>query len=234
MNLPVGTSQDILNLVLQSGTVAKIVLAILLLLSIVSWAIIIDKLRVLRRVRKESESFLRLFQMRKSIREILQASRQYTHNPFTAVFKEASWVFSKEDSDARGMELKVKPAHNSEGMIRLFDSVASREILLLEKYLVFLATTGSASPFVGLFGTVWGIMSAFLAIGYTGSSDLSVVAPGIAEALITTAGGLAAAIPAVVGYNYFVNKIKRLSSEVEIFYSNLIETFMRREVHEVE
>jgi biopolymer transport protein TolQ len=233
MNLPVGTSQDILNLVLTSGMVAKVVLAILLLLSIVSWAIIIDKLRVLRRVRKESERFLRLFQMRKSVREILQASRQFTHSPFAAVFEEVYLVLSKGDPDGRGMELKVKP-HNSEGMIRLFDSVASREILFLEKYLVFLATTGSISPFVGLFGTVWGIMSAFLAIGYTGSSDLSVVAPGIAEALITTAGGLGAAIPAVIGYNYFVNKIKRLSAEVEIFYSNLIETFTRREVHEVE
>ncbi|MFQ5772021.1 MAG: MotA/TolQ/ExbB proton channel family protein, partial [bacterium] len=103
----------------------------------------------------------------------------------------------------------------------------------LEKHLVFLATTGSVSPFFGLFGTVWGVMSAFLAIGFTGSADLSVVGPGIAEALITTVAGLGAAIPAVIAYNYFVNKLKRLSSELEIFYANLIETFVRKEVHEI-
>ncbi|MFQ5675614.1 MAG: MotA/TolQ/ExbB proton channel family protein [bacterium] len=236
-------SQSALDLVLHAGIVAKIVLGLLLLFSIVSWGIILDKFRVFRRLRKESDSFMRLFQMRKGVREIFQASRQSPNNPFAAVFKEAYWLFSKSDTSANptmsaGVDLlreqKTKSEHSSDDLVRLFDSVASREVLNLEKNLVFLATTGSVSPFFGLFGTVWGVMEAFLAIGLTGSADLSIVAPGIAEALITTVAGLGAAIPAVIAYNYFVNKLKRLSSELEIFYSNLIEAFSKKETHEVQ
>lgn len=233
-------SQNILDLVFNSGIVAKIVLSILLVFSLISWTIILDKLRVFRRVRRDSENFRRLFHKRKSLREILQASRQYANNPFAAVFKEAYWLLSKRDGSygtPEGLDVlkeqKANPKHTSDDLVRLFDSVASQEVLKLEKNLVFLATTGSVSPFFGLFGTVWGVMSAFLAIGFTGSADLSVVAPGIAEALITTVAGLGAAIPAVIAYNFFVNKLKRLSSELEIFYASLIEAFARKEVHEV-
>lgn len=231
-----------LDLVLNAGIVAKIVLGLLAIFSIISWGIILDKLRVFRRVGKETDAFMRLFQLRKGVKEILQASRQYPKNPFSIVFKEAYRLFNKNESSASnpsltGMDLlrEQKPGteHTSDDLVRLFDSVASREILGLEKNLVFLATTGSVSPFFGLFGTVWGVMNAFLAIGFTGSADLSVVAPGIAEALITTIAGLGAAIPAVMGYNYFVNKLKRISSELEIFYSNLIEAFSKKENHEV-
>jgi len=232
-----------LDLVLNAGIVAKIVLGLLAIFSIISWGIILDKLRVFRRVGKETDAFMRLFQLRKGVKEILQASRQYPKNPFSIVFKEAYRLFNKNESSASnpslagGVDLlrEQKPGteHTSDDLVRLFDSVASREILGLEKNLVFLATTGSVSPFFGLFGTVWGVMNAFLAIGFTGSADLSVVAPGIAEALITTIAGLGAAIPAVMGYNYFVNKLKRISSELEIFYSNLIEAFSKKENHEV-
>ncbi len=236
-------SQNVLDLVLNAGIVAKTVLAILLLFSVVSWAIILDKLRVFRRLRKESEEFLLLFRKRKSAREILQVGRKYSTNPFYVVFKEAFWLINKEEgaypdpSMAGTVEIlrekRTTKPHSSEDLMRLFDSIASREVLGLEKHLVFLATTGSVSPFFGLFGTVWGVMSAFMAIGYTGSADLSVVAPGIAEALITTVAGLGAAIPAVIAYNYFVNKLKRLSSRLEIYYSDLIEAITRKEVHEV-
>lgn len=236
-------SRNVLDLVLNAGIVAKIVLGLLLIFSIISWGIILDKLRVFRRVRKESDKFMQLFQQRKGIREILQASRQYPSNPFAAVFKEAYWLFTKNESSSGNpaiggsvdmlREQRPKSNHSSEDMLRLFDSVASRQVLSLEKNLVFLATTGSVSPFFGLFGTVWGVMSAFLSISLTGSADLSVVAPGIAEALITTVAGLGAAIPAVMAYNYFVNKLKLLSSELEIFYSNLIEAFARKDAHEV-
>ncbi|MFQ5863850.1 MAG: MotA/TolQ/ExbB proton channel family protein [bacterium] len=236
-------SHNVLDLVLNAGIVAKTVLAILLLFSVVSWAIIFDKLRVFRRLRKESEEFLLFFRKHKGAREIFQAGRKYPTNPFFVVFKEAYWLINKEegsysDSSMAGTvellrEQRTKKSHTSEDLVRLFDSVASREVLGLEKHLVFLATTGSVSPFFGLFGTVWGVMSAFMAIGYTGSADLSVVAPGIAEALITTVAGLGAAIPAVIAYNYFVNRLKRLSSQLEIYYSDLIEVFAKKEVHEV-
>jgi len=230
-------SQNPLDLVLNAGIVAKTVLAILLLFSVISWAIILDKLRVFRKVRRESAKFMKLFEMRRSVREIFQASNQFQKNPFAAVFREAYWLFSKRESSSGNLEMsrehRPRANHDSNDLVRLFDSVASREVLLLEKNLVFLATTGSVSPFFGLFGTVWGVMSAFLSIGMTGSADLSVVAPGIAEALITTVAGLGAAIPAVMAYNYFVNKLKRLSAELEIFYSDLIEAFARKETHEV-
>ncbi len=236
------TQQNALDLVLNAGIVVKVILAILLVFSLISWAIILDKLWVFRRVRRESDRFRGLMSQHKNVREILQASRQYANNPFAEVFKEAYWLFNRSDGAAAqsmggGVDMlreqKPRNRHTSEDMVRLFDSVASREVLKLEKHLVFLATTGNVSPFFGLFGTVWGVMSAFLAIGLTGSADLSVVAPGIAEALITTVAGLGAAIPAVIAYNYFVNKLKRLGSELEIFYANLIEAFSKKEAHEV-
>jgi biopolymer transport protein TolQ len=236
MNLPVNSSLNVIDLIASSGIVAKIVLIILMLFSIISWAIIIDKLRTFRRLRKESQQFLRMLQMRNSMRDIMQAAKQYDNNPFAAVFREAYYVFAKKESPNPGLGddgLREKRNREHTDVVRLFDSVAAREMLGLERNLIFLATTGSVSPFLGLFGTVWGIMTSFWAIGFSGTSDLTVVAPGIAEALIATAAGLAAAIPAVMGYNYFVNKLKRLSAELEIYYSNIIETFTRREVHEV-
>lgn len=231
-------TQNAWDLVLNASAVAKVVLILLLLFSVISWAIILDKLRIFRRVRKESDDFLQLFQQRRSVKEIFHTSRQYAHNPFAAVFKEAYWFFTKGETNysnptVPGNSEKTTLNHTQSDLVRLFDSVASREVLKLEKYLVFLATTGSVSPFFGLFGTVWGVMIAFLAVGMTGSADISVVAPGIAEALITTVAGLGAAIPAVIAYNYFVNKLKRLSAELEIFYSHLIEAFARKETHEV-
>ncbi|NIR48167.1 Tol-Pal system subunit TolQ [candidate division KSB1 bacterium] len=237
---PPTLSQNVLDLIFNASIVAKAVLGILVFFSLISWTIIIDKLRVFGRVRRDSERFKRLFHRRKSPKEILQASRLFPNSPFAAVFKEAYWLLSKKEETYPNpgniemlKEQKSDSRHTSDDLVRLFDSVASSEVLKLEKYLVFLATTGSVSPFFGLFGTVWGVMSAFLAIGFTGSADLSVVAPGIAEALITTVAGLGAAIPAVVAYNYFVNRLKRLSSELEIFYANLIEAFAKRETHEV-
>lgn len=241
MDVQSAFTPNIWDLVVNAGLVAKVVLAILLLFSLISWAIILDKWRVLRRVVKESELFRRLFQKRRPLREILQTSKQLTHNPFAAVFREAYWLLTQKEGSALTNpdaldvlgERRSPVKRTPEDLIRLFDSAASSEMLKLEKNLTFLATTGSVSPFFGLFGTVWGVMSAFLAIGFTGSADLSVVAPGIAEALITTVAGLGAAIPAVIAYNYFVGKLKRLSSELEIFYANLIEAFARKEAHEV-
>lgn len=230
-------SQTVTDLVLNASPVAKVVLGILSFFSVISWGIIISKLRVFARVNRESNKFLNLFSEGKHIREILQASKQYPSNPFAAIFKESYWFFNKGESQSQNpggvsepmRESPPKSTHSSEDLVRLFDSVASREVLNLERHLVFLATTGSVCPFFGLFGTVWGVMSSFLAIGVVGAADISVVGPGIAEALITTIAGLGAAIPAVIAYNHFVNKLKILSSEIEIFYSNLVDKLARRE-----
>lgn len=236
---PFPVHQTALDLVFNAGLVAKVVMLILLIFSIFSWGIMIDKWRIIRRVRSESDRFLALSRQRASVRDLLQASRQYPNSPFAEVFKEAYWLFNKEGNSSGGgnadlvRETKARTNHTSSDVSRVLDAVASREVMKLERFLPFLATTGSVSPFFGLFGTVWGVMTAFLAIGLTGSADLSVVAPGIAEALITTVAGLGAAIPAVMGYNFFVNKLQRLSAELEIYIANLTEAFMKKETHEV-
>lgn len=237
VNPPAFFSRSSIDLVLDAGPVSKVVLGILLLFSIISWGIILDKFRVFGKVRRQSNRFLQYFDQHKSVRDIIHASREFPGNPFASVFKEAYWVLQSEGgqapSNAETVRIQRSAGHSPQDLMRLFDSVASREVLALEKNLSFLATTGSVSPFFGLFGTVWGVMSSFLSIGLTGSADLTVVAPGIAEALITTIAGLGAAIPAVIGYNHFVNKLKRLSAELEIFCANLIEAFGRKEPHEV-
>lgn len=236
-------SQSALDLVANAGIVVKVVLAVLMVFSIVSWAIILEKWRVFRRVRKESNEFLHFFRKRKNLREILHLSRRYPANPFVVVFKEAYWLLSQSENTRSGGQVggtvdmlregRAAPTYSNEDLLRIFDATASQQVMSLEKYLIFLATTGSVSPFFGLFGTVWGVMSAFLAIAFTGSADLSVVAPGIAEALITTVAGLGAAIPAVIAYNYFVNRLQRLSGELEVFYAELIQMLNTREAHEV-
>lgn len=236
-------SQNVIELVWNASIVAKVVLSILFLFSIVSWAIILDKLRVFRRLRKESTAFLQFFRKRPAIREIFHTCRRYPSNPFVVVFREAYWLIDRNvganpnspmaESIEMLREQRSKSNHSTEDLVRIFDSAASGEVMSLERYLVFLATTGSVSPFFGLFGTVWGVMSAFMAIGFTGSADLGVVAPGIAEALITTVAGLGAAIPAVIAYNYFVNKLKRLSSELETFYTDLIQLIAKKGIHEI-
>src|SRR3990172_950522 len=179
-------TQNILELVLNSGRVAKIVLGVLFLFSVISWGVILDKFRVFGRVRRQSNKFLTLFNQKKTVREILQMSKQYPSNPFAAVFREAYWLLNKNEPQGQNpvgdhldmiREQKAKSNHTPEDLVRLFDSVASREVLSLEKNLIFLATTSSVSPFLGLFGTVWGIMESFMAIGLMGSADLSVVAP---------------------------------------------------------
>jgi len=117
---------------------------------------------------------------------------------------------------------------------RILAAVAARELGKLEKHLTFLATTGSVSPFFGLLGTVWGIMSAFAAIGYRGSADLATVAPGIAEALVTTVAGLGAAIPAIMAYNHFVGRLRKLETELEHFSTEFIRVALRGIPNEVE
>jgi len=235
-------SQNITDLVLHASLTSQVVLGILAIFSITSWGIIFDKYRVFSKFRRQANQFLQNVEHGKSSREIMRASKTFPDNPFSVVYQEAYLIFSRAGREnlahrqaaaSTADSEKAGQRYSSDDLVRVFDSAATREILVLEKNLSFLATTGSVSPFFGLFGTVWGVMSSFLSIGATGSADLSVVAPGIAEALITTLAGLAAAIPAVIAYNYFVNQLKRLSAELEVFYANLIEAFARKEQHEI-
>ena len=187
-----GFGGGIVDLILYSGPVVKAVLLILLFFSILSWAIIFAKLRLIRLADSESRSFLRIFWEGKQFASIFAESKKLRHSPTAEIFRSAYMELTK-----------------------------------LERALGFLATTGSTTPFIGLFGTVWGIMDAFRGIGARGSATLAVVAPGISEALIATAAGLAAAIPAVVAYNYYINRIKVLSAQMENFSSELLNIIER-------
>ncbi|MBF0519344.1 MAG: MotA/TolQ/ExbB proton channel family protein [Nitrospirae bacterium] len=198
--------QTVINLILQAGYVVKCVMLTLLVFSVVSWGIIIYKWRFFSKAKRESNDFVRYFRAGKEPGGLNKLARSCTVSPLANIYTSVY-----EDRDVSG----------TDGIRRALNRYGALETANLERYLNFLATTGSTTPFIGLFGTVWGIMNAFKGIGAAGSASLAVVAPGIAEALITTAAGLATAIPAVIGYNYYLSMAKRMIVEMEDFSEDL-------------
>jgi biopolymer transport protein TolQ len=189
------------------------VLLVLLFLSIACWTIIFMKWRSLKRANQENAVFLDLFWNGKSIDEILAKTDKTPASPVASVFKSGVKELKKiGPTDTGGVE----------NIHRALARASNTEIAAFEKHVGWLATTASAAPFIGLFGTVWGIMNAFQNIGATGAANLAVVAPGISEALITTATGIAAAIPAVVAYNHFAGQIRRLAVDMESFTQDFL------------
>ncbi len=217
----------ILELVLEAGPVVKLVLLILAFLSIFTWAIIFFKFRAIRNARAESRQFLDVFWESKKLDSIYDTSEELSSSPVAAVFKagyqELIRLKKANPTGSPSARESLGPEPGGLGNIsRAMQKATMSEINQLERFLTFLATTGSAAPFIGLFGTVWGIMDSFRSIGVMGSANLTVVAPGISEALIATAMGLFAAIPAVMAYNFFVNRIKTLVNEMDIFSSEFL------------
>ena len=222
-----------LELVFNAGPVVKLVLLILVYFSLVSWAIIFYKVSVIQRAIKDSDRFLDFFWQKKRFDLVGQGIKEFSHSPLATLFREGYHEMlqlkkKSADPDEPGdFSLKMD---TTEMVSRALRRATTQETQRLEKYLTFLATTGSTAPFIGLFGTVWGIMDAFHGIGTTGSASLAVVAPGISEALIATAIGLAAAIPAVMGYNHFLNKVNILIGEMDNFsqeFLNIVERMER-------
>lgn len=207
------SGDTVLNLIFQAGPVVKLVLLILLYFSVYSWAIIFYKNRFLSKIEKETEVFNRNYIRSRNWDSLNQATRDLSLSPVANIFRAAH---SARD-------------RNWEDIKRILKRVEVTEASRLEKHLTFLATTGSATPFIGLFGTVWGIMNSFRGIGRLGSASLAVVAPGIAEALIATAAGLAAAIPAVIAYNYYLSRAQRNIIMMEDFSQELIDHFVRKD-----
>ncbi|MBF0343135.1 MAG: MotA/TolQ/ExbB proton channel family protein [Nitrospirae bacterium] len=203
--------QTALSLVLQAGVVVKVVLVILLMFSVISWGIILFKWRYFSKAKNETNSFFRYFRAGKEASGLNKVARACSLSPMANIYKAVY-----EDRDIEGKD-DIRRA------VRRYGAIESAK---LDRYLNFLATTGSTTPFIGLFGTVWGIMNAFRGIGSAGSASLAVVAPGIAEALITTAAGLAAAIPAVMGYNFFLSTARRMTLEMEDFTEELLAFFI--------
>ncbi|MEW6440312.1 MAG: protein TolQ [bacterium] len=216
----------------QAGPIVKLVLLLLIVLSVACWGIILYKYLVLRRSGRGSDQFLALFARASSLSELYQAVRSSPASPLLAVFeegyKELSRLLTSGGGSGRSApEDALVATGGIENVSRAMRMAQTRAVTDLEKYLNFLASTGSTAPFIGLFGTVWGIMTAFRNIGATGSANLATVAPGIAEALIATAVGLFAAIPAVVAYNFFLQRIRVLTAEMENFSADLINIIER-------
>jgi len=212
---------SIYRLIVDASPFAKVILIVLLAFSVISWAVIIDKVRFFRAAGRSSDLFLRRFREGARLEELSAIAKQTPSSPYSNVLigavseltsrKGANVVPSKGNTSSLGEDIiRVRSAMNR---------ATSTEISKMETHLTFLATTGSVTPFVGLLGTVWGVMSAFLNMGLRGSATLAVVAPGIAEALIATVAGLAAAIPAVVAYNYFLGKVRGAENEMTKFAS---------------
>lgn len=223
---------SLLSMVLDSGAMVQFVLLLLLCFSVISWAIILMKYRLMRKTKKENDMFLETYMQRTKLSEVFPESKKFKYSTVAEVFRAGYIELGKigrskkeSSSDEADMHFEVRGIDNVE---RALNRSCSSETTKLESTLGFLATTGSASPFIGLFGTVWGIMNAFRGIGAKGSATLAVVAPGISEALIATAAGLAAAIPAVIFYNYYLREIRTITLEMDNFASeflNIIERF---------
>lgn len=204
---------NILKLIADASAMVKIVLLVLLFFSVFSWAIIFFKRKTIRSASLHSKKFIKFFRESSDLTEISKSAKKFRFSPLASLFqsgyKELAYL-SKSGGQSRSIE-------KLEGVNRALLKASNQEISRLERMMSFLATTGSVTPFIGLFGTVWGIMDAFHRIGIVRSASLDTVAPGIAEALIATAAGLFAAVPAVIAYNYFLNRIKDLITEMEDF-----------------
>lgn len=222
---PTSAEPGILDFFAQAGLMAKVVLAILTVFSLVSWAIMIGKAVQHSRAKKANEEFLQAFHRKgSSLREIRNAAERLDDAPLAGVFR--AGYAEIEAQIERGGRDDEAPARGRLKSLPALERSLQRSIRVettdFSRWSGFLATTAAATPFIGLFGTVWGIMVAFGDIGVTGSTSLVTVAPGIAEALINTAAGLAAAIPALIGYNYFAQALRRLRTRLEDFALELI------------
>jgi biopolymer transport protein TolQ len=206
---------EVWQLLTNTGPVARLVLLMLLAFSILSWAIIFRKFRTFRAAQRESVEFLKVFRQSKKLSEIRAFCRTLKESPLPEVFLSG---YREIESQATMTENPGKPRIRSlEAVRRALQMGASTELTRLEQWLVWLATTGGVTPFVGLFGTVWGIIDAFHGLATAGTASLHSVAPGIAEALITTAAGLFTAIPAVIAYNIFLQRIKEFGTQMDDF-----------------
>ena len=218
-----------LDLLRQSGWTAKGVIVVLIGFSVLSWAIIFNKWRTFRKVSRQSEEFYSLFRESQRLADVYKAADNFPLAPNASVFKSG---YDELSSQLRaGQSLERGPTQSigerprlagMQGLERTLHKSAQSEMTRLESSLSWLATTGAVAPFIGLFGTVVGIINAFQGLGSGSTSTIQSVAPGISEALITTAAGLFAAIPAVVGYNQFIHRLKLFGAEIDDFSMELL------------
>ncbi|MDX2446535.1 MAG: protein TolQ [Desulfobacterales bacterium] len=226
---------NLINMISNAGLMVQFVLLMLLFFSITSWAIILIKFRYIKRAYQESAAFTELFWQSKDLSNAYRQAKELEGSPIARIFR-IGYVELKKISQSGMSESGDNQADRTSGLSTRFagmDNIKralrraiNTETTRMTQMVPFLATTGNTAPFIGLFGTVWGIMNSFHGIGMRGSASLAVVAPGISEALVATAAGLGVAIPAVIAFNYFMQKIKILESELNSFsadFLNIIE-----------
>ncbi|MGD0598848.1 MAG: MotA/TolQ/ExbB proton channel family protein [Terriglobales bacterium] len=212
---------EIVDLVLQTGPVAKTVLVLLLVFSVLSWAVILSKWRLIRRARGQSGRFVRVFRKAQRMQDVASVADQFRPSPLVGVFEGAVAEFKRQMGMTGGI-------HNLVAIQRAMQIASSEEVTRLERNVPWLAITGAVTPFIGLFGTVWGIIDAFHGLGTAGAATLRAVAPGISEALVTTAAGLAAAIPAVIAYNLIIGSIREMASRNDDFALEMLNLVERQ------
>ncbi|MBW2654411.1 MAG: protein TolQ [Deltaproteobacteria bacterium] len=217
----------------DAGPIVKFVMLLLLFFSITSWAIMFIKFRYIRKAFKDSAEFTDIFWQCRNLADAFSKAKALRSSPVARMFITAYTEMARSDSKDKG-KIQIKRTQSSYfqmiGSIkRSLNRSINVEVRRLVQLVPFLATAGNTAPFIGLFGTVWGIMGTFHGIGLSGSASLAVVAPGISEALIATAAGLAVAIPSVIGYNYFTDRIRVLDSEWQSFSSDLL-NIMERDI----
>jgi biopolymer transport protein TolQ len=212
---------EILDLVRETGAVAQAVLLLLLVFSLISWAIILSKWSVLRRSRVQSGRFVRAFRRAQRLQDVNAVSEQFRPSPLVGVFHAGFREFERQVGSSGGLR-------NPLAVQRAMQIASSEEMTRFERNLPWLAITGAVTPFIGLFGTVWGIIDAFHGLGTSGAATLRAVAPGISEALITTAAGLAAAIPAVIAYNLIGGSIREFAARCDDFSLEMLNAVERQ------
>jgi biopolymer transport protein TolQ len=239
---------DIVHMISNAGPMVQFVMLLLLFFSIMSWAIILIKYRYIRRAFRESAEFTEFFWKSRDLSNAFAKAKQLTGSPQARIFR-IGYVELKKTSQSALPSAPPDPSSNkqsghpnmsmdarftgTDNIQRALRRAITTEMTRMTQMVPFLATTGNTAPFIGLFGTVWGIMNSFVGIGQKGSANLAVVAPGISEALVATAAGLAAAIPAVIAYNFFMSKIRVVESELDSFSADLL-NIIERDILRVE
>jgi biopolymer transport protein TolQ len=225
---------DLVHMISNAGFVVQMVMLLLLFFSITSWAIIIIKYRYLKRAFKESSQFVEFFWKCRDLSDAFSMAKKLSSSPVARIFRVGYVELNKVSRISRdGGKTAARQGGGKPGTIngqgagmgnvkRALRRATNAETTRMTQMVPFLATTGNTAPFIGLFGTVWGIMNSFHGIGLTGSASLAVVAPGISEALVATAAGLAAAIPAVIAFNHFSNRIGMLEAELNNFSADFL------------
>jgi biopolymer transport protein TolQ len=212
---------EIVDLVRETGIVAQAVLLVLLAFSVVSWAIILSKWSVLQRARIQSGRFLRAFRRAQRLQDIAVVANQFRPSPLVGVFESGFREFERQVGSSGTLR-------NPLAVQRAMQIASSEEMTRFERNIPWLAITGAVTPFVGLFGTVWGIIDAFHGLGTSSGASLRAVAPGISEALITTAAGLVAAIPAVIAYNLIGGSIRDFAARCDDFSLEMLNAVERQ------